>query len=88
MPKNRMAGGPERAFAGEHLVEHAAEAEQIAARVKRLPLQLLRRHVRQRPGIAGGAFSAKPRNAEVQQFDSQPRDQDIGWLQVMMNDSF
>src|ERR1035437_501363 len=39
----------ERALAGEHFVEHAAGAEQVAARVDLLALQLLRRHVLKRP---------------------------------------
>ena len=39
----------ERLAARRHFVEHGAEGEQIAARVGRLPLQLLRRHVLHRP---------------------------------------
>ena len=39
---------PERAPAGEHLVEHGAEREQVRARVDRLAAHLLRRHVADR----------------------------------------
>ena len=39
----------ERSRAGEHFVEDRAEAEDVGARIERLALCLLRRHVRRRP---------------------------------------
>ena len=45
----RLALPLERPAARRHLVEHGAEGEQVAARVGRLPLELLRCHVLHRP---------------------------------------
>jgi len=45
--RHRLGGrvATERALAGQHLVEHGAECEEIRARVSGLPAHLLRRHV-------------------------------------------
>src|SRR5688572_31654244 len=45
----RDAAALEGPGAGEHLVEHAAEREEVAARVDGPPLHLLGRHVLRRP---------------------------------------
>jgi hypothetical protein len=34
-----------RRFAADHFIQHPAEREDVAARIRRLPFQLLRRHV-------------------------------------------
>jgi hypothetical protein len=45
----RLALAFEGPPAGEHLVEHSAEREDVGARVHHLAFQLLGRHVLQRP---------------------------------------
>ena len=90
----------ERPLAREHLVQHAAEAEQIAARIRLLALQLLRRHVLQRPdnlpfrrqrlrqsGVGFLERSSLLGQAEVEQLDALFRDQDVGRLQIAMGDA-
>jgi hypothetical protein len=49
--RQRLGGAraPERRLAGQHLVERAAEGEEIGAGVERLPPHLLGRHVGRRP---------------------------------------
>ena len=89
-------------FAGQHLVQHAPEAEKIAARVGFLALQLLRRHILQRAeNLSLGCqrlrhsavgFSERRgfefRQPEVQQLDALLRHEDVGGLQIPVRDAF
>ena len=78
-PRRRVAR--ERALAGQHLVEHRAEAEDIRARVERLALRLLRRHVGHRADHravhrlrhVGAAAADQLRQAEIEQLDGPLR---------------
>ena len=96
----RRAFAFERALAREHFVQHAAEAEQIAARVGFLALQLLRRHVLQGAddlplvrerlasrGIALLETNRLLRQSEIEQLDALLGDQDVGRLQIAMRDA-
>ena len=91
----------ERPAAREHLVQHASEREQVAARVGFLALQLLGRHVLQRADDLAfardglrqrrvGFFerTAMLGESKIQQLDAGARYQDIGGLQIAMRDSF
>ena len=88
--------------AGEHLVEHAAGGEDVAAAVDPLAGDLLRRHVAERaehdarrrscmPVDAGrrGPLEPLQREAEVQDLDrAVGREEDVLRLQVAMDDAF
>ena len=69
----QRAAGPERRPAGGHLVEHAAEAEQVGPLVERLALGLLRGHVHRRAGddaaLRNAGVVGGPGQAEVGDLD-------------------
>ena len=95
--------GPlKRSFPGDHFVEHQAERENVAARVSLPALQLLGGHVLQGTddlplvgeglgygggGVVGfqdaGAFG----QAKVQQLGSLPGDQDVGRLEIAVDNA-
>ena len=90
-----------RPLAGEHLVEHHAEGEDVRTGVHRFPLRLLRRHVGGRPehfapvGDAGGRGAVvvqrgvgEPREAEVEDLQrAGVGDEHVLGLQVAVNDA-
>src|SRR4029450_660402 len=88
----------ERALPGQHLVEDGTEREQIAARIGLLTLDLLRRHVANRPddhavgghiGITDrrGRSRFEFRQAKIKQLRATASQHDVGRLQVAMNDA-
>jgi hypothetical protein len=95
----RRALSGERPSTREKFVQHATEAEQIAARIDLLVLQLLRRHVLERPYdlrldrehscvvIVADANGLR-RQSEVEQFDPLFGNEDISGFQVPMSDAF
>jgi hypothetical protein len=84
----------ERWPAGEHLVEHRADGEQIRSSVHRIARRVLRRHVARRAeyhSIAGERqqralrlFDGHARNAEVEQLRAVPGQEDVRGFQVAM----
>ena len=87
-------GTDERWLTGQHLIEHAAEAVDIAPAIEaRMPGNLLRAHVirrasgftRQRPiGPANGTDGA--RDAEIGHYGVGTLEQDVFGLDVSMDD--
>jgi hypothetical protein len=92
----------ERPGARRHLVQDQAEGEHVRARVHRLPLELLWRHVVQRSenlafagerrgGLGAAIHHARLERrlgqAEVQQLGPAPGQHDVGRLQVAMDDA-
>ncbi len=96
------ASSLESGRAGEDFIEHAAEGKYIASRIGLLAFELLGRHVLQsaenRPFLSdrsgdrllhgrGCRGSGRFGKAEIEQLDTALRDQDIGGLEIAMNDA-
>ena len=84
--------GPERRPAGSHLVEHAAEAEQVGPLVERFALGLLRGHVHRRagddPALRDAGVVGRPGQAEVGDLHALLRpalEQDVARLDVAVD---
>ena len=82
----------ERAVAGEQLVEHRAEAENIRARIGGLALGLFGSHVggraHDRHGLGGFGIAADFRQTEIEQLPrSFGGEQDVGGLQIAMQNA-
>ncbi len=84
--------------AGQHLVEHAPERKQIAARVHVFAFELLGRHILKRPDQLplGGQCQRRIRflqgcqllcQSEIQKLDAFLGHQNIGRLQIAMDDA-
>jgi hypothetical protein len=73
----RRARPVERRRAGEHLVQHAAEREDVGGGVRRLPPHLFRRHVAGRPHHGTGARLARRRAARLRRHSRQPEVEDL-----------
>ena len=96
--ERRRGIGHERAAAGQHLVEHRAEGEQVGSRID-FAAELLGRHVRQ--GALGCAAAdwrrhrhvhrvtsaAQTGDAEVEELDARRREHDVPGLDVVVNDA-
>ena len=88
----------ERPRAGQHLVEHGAEAEDVRARVRRAPFGLFGRHVGRRAHhVAAGRACrvelriGEPGDAEVEQLGDRgvaaAQHHDVGRLQIAVQDA-
>ena len=79
------------AVAGQHFVQHQSQRVNIAARVRFLALESLRRHVGRRAhNRAAGGQSLVPlcfRQSEVQDLDARFGHHDIAGFQIAVNDS-
>ena len=89
----RLGGRLEGAVARDHLVEHGAEREDVAARIGLVPFELLGRHVLQRAGdgarraeigclvvrvgLRRGQLGPCLREAEVEQLRAALREDDV-----------
>ena len=89
--RRRSLSSPERPASGQRLEEHDAERPQVGARVQRVPVDLLRRHVRDRP--QSGARSREGEVAHLGQAEIQDLHGAVGKqhhvrrLEVAMHDA-
>jgi hypothetical protein len=76
----------ERAPAREHLVQHAPEAEDVAARVGVFAVQLLRRHVLQRAeNLSFGRQSRRQRGVDIRQRAARRGQSEIEQLDALFS---